>query len=142
MPINKLMKDAKQLNDSEKIKGMFNVKGYIEEIQAMGFKKFWKANNKVIYLIVILIIGIILLQMFRTSHIITLIKTDPTWAKVYFFLSTFAYTGIAIFILNYTLTISLKQDYNTDYFMRTKMSKLKGIDWKSAEEPFLKKKKK
>lgn len=141
MPINKIIKGAQDITDTEKIKSVFNVKGYIEEIQKMGYKKFWIANNKVIYLITALIVGLILYQMFRTSRPIMLCKTDPTWSLIYFSISTLIFAAITFFIIQFTFTISIKQDYNTDNFMRTKMSKLKGIDWKSAEEPFQKKKK-
>lgn len=140
MPVDKMVNKMRKLNN-EDIKSKLGMKKYIDEIKEMGWKKFWKANNKVFYLVGYILTALILITLFLNSRIIVLIKTDESWAGMYFLASTAIFILITIYIINFMLTIGIKQDYNTDNFMRTKMGKLKGIDWKSAEEPFVKKKK-
>lgn len=141
MPLEKIVNGVKKLNDEEKIKNSISMKKHIDEIKRMGWKKFWKMNNKVFYLLGIMLIIIIVLDKLMNSEIIRLIKNDRSWAIGYFAVSTFVFTAIVIYMIHFTLTIGIKQDYNTNSFMRVKMNKLKGIDWKSAEEPFERKKK-
>lgn len=140
MPINKMINNLKKLNDDENAKSKFNMKNYMQEIKEMGWKKFWKANNKVFYFVGTILAGLILINILLNSKIVTLFKTDDKWASFYFLGTTLLFTGFTVYMINFLANIGLKQEFNTDNFFRTK-EKLKGVDWKSAEEPYLKKKK-
>lgn len=140
MPIKKIVHGVKQLNNPEKLKAALDVKKHIEEIKKMGWKKFWKMNNRAFYLAFWIIGGIIGVEILLNCRYVDLIKTTMAWSKIYFVATLTIFTLITGSIINYYINIGIKQDYNTDIFMRTKMSKLKGIDWESAEAPFQKKK--
>lgn len=140
MPVKKIVDGVKKLNDVENLKSGLDMKSHIKEIQRMGFKRFWKMNNKVFYLSGIILLGLIGIHALLNSEPVRLIKTDLTWSKFYFIITAGLFTMLAVYIIKFTLTVSIKQEFNTDNFMRAKMGKLKGIDWKSAEEPFQKKK--
>ncbi len=139
MPIKKMVNNLKKLNDDETIKSKLDMKKYIEEIKIMGWKKFWKMNNKVFYFAGTILGALILINIFLNSKIITTFRTDDKWSMIYFVATFLLFGGTTIFIINFMATIGIKQEFNTDNFLRTK-EKLKGVDWKSAEEPYLKKK--
>jgi hypothetical protein len=48
---------------------------------------------------------------------------------------------ITAYIINFALTVIVKQEFNTGTADRYKAEKLSGINWKKAEEGFKKKKK-
>lgn len=140
MPIKKIIHGIKKLNDNEKLSASLDMRKHIDEISKIGWKRFWKANNKIFYLLLSLILCAVGIVYLLNTDTVIAIRTDMFWSKVYLLGTIIIYTVIMFYIMHYYLQIGIKQDFNTDNFMRTKMNKLKGIDWKSAEEPYLKKK--
>lgn len=131
----------KHENHSESHKKDSFLKVYIQEVKKIGWKQFWKQNNKAIIFLFKLLLVAFVIGVIESTKFVHEIKTNQEYSKIYFLLTlTFFILTVAYQVWFY-FQAGIKQDFNTSQFSRVKEKTLKGIDWKKAEAPYHNKKK-
>jgi hypothetical protein len=139
MPMQKMIHGIKHMDDDDKLKATVSIKRKIDELQKIGWKKFWKLNNRLIKLLSIIFGVLLLLLYLNSTYAVKSIRHNYDWAKWYFLGTLLIFSALTFYIIKFSFDNKL-QDYNTNNFSRAKL-KHKGIDWQAAEEPFMKSKK-
>lgn len=115
------------------------LKTYIQEVKKIGWKQFWKQNNKAIIFLLKLLLAAFVLGVIESTSFVKVIKNNQQYSKIYFLLTLLAFTFTVAYQVWFYFEVGIKQDFNTSQFSRVK-EKTKGVDWKKAEEPYNKKK--
>lgn len=130
-----------QNNNLETHKKTSFLKVYLQEAKKMGWKQFWKQNDKAVKFLLKLLLAAFALGVIESTSFVEKIKYDKDYAKLYFLLTLIAFTMTVAYQAWFYFEVGIKQDFNTSQFTRVKEKSFKGVDWKKAEAPYNSKKK-